>query len=146
VSTVIQLTGGTLTKALALHMAAVLPNVSHSINLDDQYEEDATGTRIEVVEGSSPVPESPGLGFEVDEEALARMAATPPTQIPRHLGILHLAGGHKLYTIGFPSVSRLTGFPEGNIRGLRLEVWNDDGSSEFSRIYERIEKEGSIIE
>lgn len=146
VSTVIQLTGGTLCKAMAMHLGAVLPNVSHSINLDDQYEEDVTGRRIEVMEGCSPVPEAPGLGVEVDEQTLARIAATPPTVIPRHLGVLRLPGGHALYTHSFPHVSRLTGFPEGNIRGLRLEVWNDDGSPEFAQVYERIQKDGPFIE
>jgi len=146
VSTVIQLTGGTLTKAMALHLGAVLPNVSHSINLDDQYEEDVTGKRIEIAEGSSPVPEAPGLGIDVDEQALVRIAATPPTVVPRHIGVLHLAGGHTLYTISFPGVSRLVGFPEGNIRGLRLEVWNDDGSAKFEQVYERLQKEGPFIE
>ncbi len=146
VSTVLQLTGGTLTKALALHMAAVLPNISHTINLDDQYAEDATGQRIEVFEGSSPVPEGPGLGFEVDEEIVKRLAANPPTQIPRHIGILHLPGGHKLYTISFPGVSRMTGFAEGNIRGLKLEIWNDDDSPEFADCFERLQREGSFRE
>ena len=129
-----------------MHMAAVLPNVSHSINLDDQYDEDATGQRIEVAEGSSPVPEAPGLGFEVDEEIVKRLAATPPTDIPRHIGVLHLPGGRKQYTDGFPRVSRLSGFAEGNIRGLRLDVWNDDGSPEFARCLERLEKEGPFQE
>jgi hypothetical protein len=145
VSTVMQLTGGTLTKALALHMAAVLPNLSHSISLDDQYEEDATGQWIEVIEGSSPVPETPGLGFEVDEQIATRLAANAPTQIPRHIGVLHLPGGHKLYSISFPDVDCLTGFAEGNIRGLELEVWNDDGTAEFAQCYERLEEEGPFI-
>ena len=146
VAAVIQLTGGTLTKALALHMAAVLPNVSHSINLDDQYDEDATGQRIEVVDGSSPVPESPGLGFDVDEQIVQQLAARPPTEIPRTIGILHLAGGHKIYTISTPAVTRLTGFPEGAIRGLATELWSDDGSAEFARCFERLQRDGPFRE
>jgi hypothetical protein len=146
VSTVVQLTGGTLTKAMAMHLAAVLPNVSHSTNLDDQYEEDVTKARLPVIEGWSPVPEGPGLGVEVDEAALARAAANAPTTVPRHLGVLHLAGGHRLYTASFPNVSRLLGFPEGNIRGLKLEVWDDDGSQKFAQIYGRVEKEGPFVE
>ena len=147
IQTIIQLTGGTLTKALALHMGAVLPTgTGHSINLDDQYEEDIVRERIPVIEGFSPVPEGPGLGVEVDEEALARMAANKPTEIPRHVGILHMPGGHKLYTPSFPSVSRLTGREEGTIRGLKLELWDDDGSPEFARIYERVQKEGTFVE
>ena len=39
----LQLTGGTLTKAFALHIAAVLLTATgHSIHLDDQYEDDVT--------------------------------------------------------------------------------------------------------
>ena len=145
-SVVVQLTGGTLTRAMAMHLSAVLPNVSHSTNLDDQYEEDVVKTRLPVVEGCSPVPEAPGLGVDVDEAALARVAANGPTVIPRHLGVLHLAGGHTLYTRGFPDVSRLLGFPEGNIRGLKLKVWDDDGSPKFAQLYKRIEKEGPVLE
>jgi L-alanine-DL-glutamate epimerase-like enolase superfamily enzyme len=146
VSTVLQLTGGTLTKALALHMAAVVPNISHAITLDDQCEEDATGGRIEISDGSSPVPEEPGLGIDVDEELVKKLAATPKTEIPRHIGILHLVGGSKISSIGLPNVKRLTGFAEGGIRGLRTEVWNDDGSAEFEQRYARIQQDGPIRE
>lgn len=127
-------------------LMAVLPNVSHSTNLDDQYEEDVTVERIPVVEGSSPVPEKPGLGVEVDEAALQRVAANSPTEIPRHVGILHLPGGHNLYTPSFASVSRETGFPEGAIRGIRQEIWDDDGSEEFARLHERVHQEGPFLE
>ncbi|MCZ6676528.1 MAG: hypothetical protein O7E52_04685 [Candidatus Poribacteria bacterium] len=147
IQTIIQLTGGTLTKALAMHLAAVLPTATgHSINLDDQYEEDITTERIPVIEGFSPVPEGPGLGIEVDEDALARVAANEPTVIPRHVGILHLPGGSKLYTPSFASVTRLTGCEEGAIRGLKQELLDDDGSPEFERLYERVRQEGSFIE
>ena len=123
IQTIVQLTGGTLTKALALHLAAVLPTVGHSINLDDQYEDDITTERIPVIEGSSPVPEAPGLGVEVDEAALERAAARQPTVLRRYVSVLRLPGGHTLYTPKFPAVSRLTGYEEGTIRGLRVELW-----------------------
>ena len=84
VSSVIQLTGGTLTKAMALHMGAVIPNVAHCTNLDDQYDQDVVKQRIEVAAGSSPIPEGPGLGVEVDEDALAECAANEPHGYPNH--------------------------------------------------------------
>jgi hypothetical protein len=154
VQTIMQLTGGSLTKALALHMAAVLPTATgHSINLDDQYEEDITTEQIPVSEGHSPVPEGPGLGLEVDEGALARLAANEPNVIPKHVSILHLPGGHKVFTPpstargnALPDVSRMTGREEGTIRGLRLQLWEDDGSPEFERVYERVQAEGSFVE
>jgi len=145
IQTIIQLTGGTLTKALALHMAAVLPtHTAHTINLDDQYEEDITTERIPVIEGASPVPESPGLGLEVDEDALARVAANKPIERPKHVGILHMPGGHTFYGRSYISPSGLTGREEGTIRGLKSELWEDDGSNEFARIYERVQKEGTF--
>jgi L-alanine-DL-glutamate epimerase-like enolase superfamily enzyme len=146
VSTVIQLTGGTLCKALAMHLGAVLPYVSHSINLDDQYDEDVTGGRLEVAEGSTPVPQGPGLGVEVDEGILKRLAATKPTVLPRYLAVLRLPGGRKVYTRSFPGVSRMTGFPEGAIRGIDLQVWEEDGSGEFAQLYARVEKEETVWE
>ena len=144
IQTIVQLTGGTLTKALGLHLAAVLPTVGHSINLDDQYEEDITTERIPVIEGSSPIPEAPGLGVEVDEAALERVAARAPTVFRRYVSVLRLPGGHTLYTPRFPSVSRLTGYEEGTIRGLRVELWEEDGSPEFERLYERVQNEGVV--
>jgi len=147
IQTILQFEGGTLGKAMAMHMAAVLPtHTAHSINLDDQYEEDITTERIPVIEGYSPVPEGPGLGFEVDEEALARVAANKPWEPPKHVNILHLPGGHKIYSLSGPSVAQWTGREEGTIRGIRLEYWDDDGSAEFERTYERLQEEGRFVE
>ncbi len=143
-STVIQLTGGTLSKALAMHLGAVLPNVSHSVNLDDQYAEDATGGRLEIDEGSTPVPEGPGLGIDIDEEKLAELAARPKSELPTHVGVLELPGGSTYYTPSIPSAERLSGFPEGNVRGIRSRVWNDDGSEDFKAIFQRVQSEGTF--
>ena len=146
VQTVIQLTGGTLTKAMAMHLAAVLPTAGHSINLDDQYEEDVVAQRLEIIEGCSPVPEGPGLGVEVDERLLQALIGREIPEIPRHVGVLTLPQGHVMYTPSLPSVSQLTGFSEGTIRGLHFDIWEDDGSDAFSRINQRLESEGPFIE
>jgi L-alanine-DL-glutamate epimerase-like enolase superfamily enzyme len=143
---IVQLTGGTLAKALALHLAAVLPTAAHTINLDDQYEEDAALQRIEIVEGCSPVPQGPGLGVEVDEAIIKRLAAQGPAEMPRHLGKLRLPAGHVLYSASIPAVDQLTGFAEGTVRGLSFEIWHDDGSEEFERMYGRVQTEATVLE
>jgi len=144
----LQLTGGTLTKALALHMAAVLPTATgHSIHLDDQYLDDVTRGRIPVVEGASSVPEGPGLGVEVDEEALEELAArapSVPTEPPRHIGILHLPDGQRLYTEATPSVQSITGCEEGAVGSIGLELREDDGSEEFDELYQRVMRDGPL--
>ena len=145
IQTILQFESGTIGKAMALHMAAVLPtHTAHSINLDDQYEEDYTTERIPVIEGASPVPEGPGLGYEVDEDALARIAANKPIEIPKHVGVLHMPGGNTLYGRSYVSPTRVTGREEGTIRGIKSEIWEDDGSTEFAGIYDRGQKEGTF--
>jgi len=145
----LQITGGTLTKALAMHLAAAIPACSlHTVNLDDQYEDDITTTRIPVVAGTSPVPDAPGLGIDVDEDALARLAEMEPAPVPRHLAVVQLPGGH---TITYPSltainVHRFTGREEGTIRGISMRLWDDDGSAEFERAYERVRGSGPVLE
>jgi len=143
IQVLLQFEGGTLGKAMAMHMASVLPtHTAHSINLDDQYAEDYTTATIPVVDGASPVPNGPGLGFEVDEEALARLAAQTIIEKPPHVGILHMPGGHTYYGPSYISPTRITGHQEGVDRGFRSEIWEDDGSSEFAKIHDRAKKEG----
>jgi len=146
IQTLIQLTGGTLTKAFALHMAAVLPtHTAHTINLDDQYAEgEDVAPLIPVIAGSSTVPQGPGLGIDVDEDALARLAANQPIEKPKHVGILHMPGGHTFYGRSYISATDLTGREEGTIRGIKSELWLDDGTKEFDQVYHRAQKEGTF--
>ncbi|MBM3934816.1 MAG: hypothetical protein FJ319_11050 [SAR202 cluster bacterium] len=148
IQTVMQFTGGTLTKALALHMAAVLPSATgHSINLDDQYEDDVTTKRIPVMEGFSPVPEGPGLGFDVDEAKLAKFAAAKPIPMPRHVTVVHLPGGRKVYNAYHrPTMRQIAGREEGTVRGIDYTIWEDDGTAEFKRVYEKLRTVGRFIE
>jgi L-alanine-DL-glutamate epimerase-like enolase superfamily enzyme len=149
VAGLLQFTGGTLTKALAMHLAAVMPTCSlHSVDLDDQYEDDVVRERLPIIEGCSPVPEGPGLGVEVDEDELARLAANPPTPVPKHVAALRLRGGHSIYypSLATVDVHRMTGKEEGTIRGLTLDLWDDDGSAAFERVYKRVQTDGPFVE
>ena len=98
--------------------------------------------------GFARVPEAPGLGVEVDEEALQRLAANPDPyeSIPKGIGVLRLPYGTTLYTQSFPDVGRETGTEEGAIRGIGFELWQEDGSEEFRRVWERLEREGQFVE
>ena len=141
---ILQLTGGTLMKAMTLHLAAVLPSASgHSINLDDQYDEDITTERIPVSEGLSRVPEAPGLGIDVDEEMLKKVAANKQIlgNRPRVIGILKLPGGTTYHTPRNPNPRIITGKEEGTIRGVDFERWEDDGSEEFEAAYQKMKAE-----
>ena len=145
VQSLIQQSGGALMKALTLHQAAVLPTATaHTITLDDQYERDIA-TPIAVDEGFSRVPEAPGLGLEVDDDAIAEFAQRDPLPRAEFIGVLHLPGGKRLYTRGGPSVQRLTGYEEGALAGVCLEYWEDDGSDEYRLTKARLDTEGSYL-
>ena len=93
------------------------------------------------------MPDGPGLGVEVDEEALAQLAANyrnDSQSPPRCVGVLHLPVGRRWYTILAPDISRLTGCEEGTIRGIRLDLWSADGSDKFERVYEQVVREGAV--
>ena len=143
IQVILQFEGGTLGKAMAMHMASVLPShTAHSINLDDQYEEDITTKTIPVVEGSSPVPEGPGLGYEVDEDALHRLASQKLVEPPKHVGSLTLPYGARYFGPGYISPTTVTGREEGDIRGFTSEIWEDDGSENFQKVYEMVRERG----
>ena len=144
-----QLVGNALSAALAMHMAAVLPTgTGHCITQMEQYEEDIVRQPLVVQEGFARLPEAPGLGLEIDDDALSRLAANPDPyeSIPRGIGILRLPYGKVLYTHSFPNVGRETGTEEGALRGHDFELWQDDGSERFAQLYARLESEGSFME
>ena len=147
VQALLQQSGGALMKAFTLHQAAVLPTASvHMITLDDQYDRDIAKRKIDVDDGFSRVPEEPGLGVEVDDDAIAEFAAREPLPQPEFIGVLYLPSGRKHYSDGFPSVQRATGQEEGDLRGLDFECWENDGSAEFASVKARLDSEGPFFE
>ena len=147
VQALLQQSGGTLMKAFTLHQAAVLPTASvHMITLDDQYDRDIAKQKIAVDDGFSRVPEGPGLGIEVDDDAIAEFAAAEPLPGPEFIGVLHLPSGRKHYSKGGVSVQRITGQQEGDLRGIDFEHWVDDGSEEYAEIKARLDRDGPFFE
>jgi L-alanine-DL-glutamate epimerase-like enolase superfamily enzyme len=62
-----------IASAAAIHVAAALPSINWSVNLSSPYlAEDLVKAPLKVVKGYVPVPESPGLGIEVDEALVRR--------------------------------------------------------------------------
>jgi L-alanine-DL-glutamate epimerase-like enolase superfamily enzyme len=146
VQVLIQQSGNALMKAFSLHQAAVLPTATaHLITLDDQYEEDITTSKIEVIDGFSRVPEGPGIGLDVDEKKLKQAAERVHLSQIKAIGVIHLPGGHRIYTHGDPKVEQVTGFEEGALRGIHFERWTDDGSEEFKKMQDRLQIEKTVI-
>ena len=120
--------------------------MAHTITLDDNYEEDLAAERIPVVEGCSPVPEGPGLGVEVREEELTRLAAREPFRMPRVLGVTRFAGGRTLYSVGAAEPGARDGLPGGPDPRPPLRAAAGTTAPRSSpRLYERARAEGSFF-
>ena len=116
----VQLVGSGLTTACAAHFGAVLPGATWPADSDMHlYESQLIKPEIEVRDGYYRVPEGPGLGVEIDHDALARYGVDytflePPRHIYRYLR----AGGE--------ADSSLDPIP-------------DDGNANFARLYASVQ-------
>jgi muconate cycloisomerase len=66
--------------AVELHLATAVPNLRHPNDIIGPLilADDVLRTPLDLRTGDAPAPEGPGLGVELDEQALAHWAAAPP--------------------------------------------------------------------
>ena len=73
----LQMVGAGPTTALSLHLSAVLVQAQWpTITCHELYEHSLLKKRIEVVGGHARVPEEPGLGVEIDQDAIETVSYT----------------------------------------------------------------------
>jgi L-alanine-DL-glutamate epimerase-like enolase superfamily enzyme len=142
----LQLVGTGLVTALAAHLGAVLPFAQWpTITCLNNYTDDLLTTPHKIVGGYLQVPDGPGLGVEVDEEALSKYAMEPPYRLPepRHILSVVWEGGRVVH---FANISPhcWAHFKAGNDPsqepGVTLEIWDDDGSKEWADLYDRVQR------
>ena len=82
----LQMVGTGITTAYAMHIGAVLTHAQlPAITCHELWEHDLLKQRLEVVDGTITPSEAPGLGIEVDEEALERYRVEAGTPTPTAL-------------------------------------------------------------
>jgi L-alanine-DL-glutamate epimerase-like enolase superfamily enzyme len=149
----LQLVGTGLTTAFMLHFGATLTHATWpAVTCHEIYVDDMITERIEVRQGYMHVPEAPGLGVELDEDALARYRVEPGYMPPppRNLYRVSWPSGHSVvYPVGKRDISwNLVGktgvwddFAAGNQplfhRGVKLEIIPDDGNAMWQDLWER---------
>ena len=139
----LQYVGTGITAAFACHLGAVmhtatLPGVTAHHTRDDLITEPHVMQR-----GFMKVPEGPGLGVELDEDAVARFRETPAVDWPRHFSVVTLPGGLRHYYRNLQQAERLMkrGVDEAFAPGVRLDEREDDGSDEFDRLWNRLQEQ-----
>lgn len=139
----------------------------------NNYSDDLLVEPLTIQGGQIKTPDIPGLGVTVDEAALERFRMPAPHAHPERRHILtvvfpggkavHYAHMHSAVTnanaanftaeenaaMGIPVHTRQCweDFHAGNhpvqVRGVRFEVWKDDGSAEWAELYARA-KQGPV--
>ncbi|MBT7861462.1 MAG: enolase, partial [Gemmatimonadetes bacterium] len=153
----LQLVGNGLMATWAAHLGAVLTHATWpTITCTNLYSHQLIKTPIDVVGGYHQVPEGPGLGVEVDEEAVERFRV-PDEELkpfqekgelydhpePRLLNSVVYQDGscvHMAFTrqgYGYYGAGHGPAYSEG----VRLEITPDDGSKEWSDLFERARQE-----
>ena len=145
----LQIVGTGITTALSLHLGAVLWGAQWpAVNCLNIYSDDLLVTPLEIRGGYARVPEKPGLGIEVDQDALARYKMEPPYDLPytNQLLVVKWVDGRKRY---YAHVSQCwKDAHDGNLPihepGVRLEPIPDDGTKEWAEMMARA-KQGPVF-
>lgn len=110
------------------------------------FADDLLAEPITVSGGEAAVPEAPGLGVTVDEDALDRLRMSPPYRVeyPRRLLTVCWPGGRVRH---YPDDRRLWADGlAGNLPpqepGATLTVREDDGTPEWTARYRRASRAG----
>jgi L-alanine-DL-glutamate epimerase-like enolase superfamily enzyme len=142
----LQIVGTKIAAAFGLHLGAVLENARWpAVNCHQLYERDCVKTPIEVSNGLACVPEGPGLGIELDPEAIELFRTAPkekPFPYPDLLIAIRWPTGSTTFYNHAAQYwadwlgSRLPFFP----RGVYLEHVRNDGSTTWRYLYEQSQK------
>ena len=142
----LQMVGTGLVTALSAHLGAVLPFAQWpTITCLNNYIDDLLVEPLTIRGGFLQVPEGPGLGVEVDEEALSQYAMEPPYRLPdeRHILTVVWPGGRAVHFANIHDHCwphfRTHGNDPAQEPGATLEIWDDDGSQEWADLYERLQ-------
>jgi len=147
----LQLVGTGITTAFAMHQGAVCSHAQWpAVTCLNMYRHQLLKAPLTVQGGYVRVPEAPGLGVEVDEDALAALA-TATSLRPALPGIYALRrwNGEVTYFAGerLESADVPGGYWEdsamGNLppyeQGTRLDVLGDDGAAEWRDLLARVQ-------
>jgi hypothetical protein len=138
----LQMVGTGLTTTLSAHLGAVLPFAQWpAVNCLNIYCDDLLVEPLTIQGGFVKVPEQPGLGIEIDEDALARYKMEPPYEFPPPRLLLSVvwAGGRVMHYASLRQCWNdcAAGNQPVQERGVRMEVHLDDGSKTWAELYER---------
>ena len=148
----LQLVGTGLTATFALHVAAVCTHARWpAVSCHNLYEHQLLREPIRVHNGHARIPTGPGLGVEVDWDAVERFRVEPMAKPYPYPGLLMRlrwpTGAEDYYAHGLQYWDDfINGRRPVFTPGVRLDVVPDDGSPDWQRRYqEALKKPGYVM-
>jgi galactonate dehydratase len=148
----LQLVGTGITAAWSLHFGAVLSHATWpAVNCHQLYQHQLLKTPIRVKKGFAAIPSGPGLGYELDQEAVARYRVPKPAQRPDPPRLIETTwkDGRTMYTANTGSVNfMLKPGMVGKIpyyeRGVQTRLLPNDGSARWKKLYQA-SRQGPVV-
>jgi hypothetical protein len=149
----LQIVGDGLSTTWAAHLGAALSHATWpAITCLNLYSDHLLTKPIEVLGGFHKVPAGPGLGVEVDENAIERH------RVPAE-AVQACVDRGEVYNKPRPKIIRTVRYPDGScvympgispgmsltpyVPGVRTEAWHEDGTKEWEELWDRIQ-EGAV--
>jgi len=145
----LQLVGTGITATWALHFGAVLTHARWpSVNCHQLYTSHLVLPAISVFNGAAKVPDAPGLGVALDEDAIEqfRLAEMPAKPYPHPNLLIAIRFGSGATSYYAHCQQYWDDFSHGHLPvfqpGTKLELVPDDGSGEWKALQGRAAREG----
>ena len=144
----LQLVGTGITAAYSLHFGAVLGQARWpAVNCHQLYTHSMLAKDIEVKDGFAEIPAGPGLGYDLDEDAIEKFRVEKPSRRPDPPRLIETSwpDGRRMYIannglVNFmlrPGMQGKLPFYEAGVDSRLIE---DDGSQEWKRLYSQARK------
>lgn len=144
----LQLVGTGITAAFSLHFGGVLRQSTWpAVNCHQLYVDDLLTQPLLVEQGTAAVPDRPGLGYELDLDAVERFRTDKPASRPDPERLLETTwpDGRRMYvasngTVNFLLNRAIAGEVPYFERGVTTRLVPDDGTSQWRDRFERAGK------
>ena len=148
----LQLVGTGITAAFSLHCGGVFERATlPAINCHQLFEHDLLADSIDVTDGYAKVPDEPGLGHDVDADAIEHFRCDRIEERPNPARLIesdwpdgptiYLADGEVNFVLEY---ARDEGMPYFE-RGVETRLVSDDGSDRWRELHERA-TDGPVVE
>lgn len=150
----LQNVGGNITRAMTTHMMAAFPTATfHFFSDCEIWSADVVDQRLEPTNGFLKVCEEPGLGVTLNRGELERLVALKLREQPKWIIRSRFENGTRMYHIADPKESIFMVRPDRRrlismsyAAPIHTDYWDDDGTPEYRAMFERIEREGMVLE